>query len=300
MNSRRAFLQAAAGLTTTAALAQNAPAAMPVVRFGKAEISRLILGSNPFYGYSHFNNLYSAFLREYMTQDRRMDILHRCERAGIRTWQFPYSRQSMEDFRRYRAEGGKMNCFLLGDSGLLSDLSLIAKVAGELKPVGIAHHGNRTDEYFRAGNMSKVREFCKAVRDTGVMVGISTHNPAVIDSVESGGWDIDYFMTCLYRITRTSEEAREQFGEAPMGEIYMEKDPERMTRIVRQARRPCLAFKLLAAGRSIDRPQQVESAFQYAFSNIKPGDAVIVGMCCKTKDEITENAALAVKYGRVG
>jgi hypothetical protein len=121
------------------------------------------------------------------------------------------------------------------------------------------------------------------------MVGLSTHNPAVIDTVESEGWDVDYYQACLYRVTRTPEEARAEFGEAPMGEIYMEKDPERMCKMIRQTKKPCLAFKLLAAGRSINNP---EAAFRFALANIKPTDAVIVGMYPRFKDEVTENAGL--------
>ncbi|HBY60384.1 MAG TPA: hypothetical protein DEH78_11210 [Solibacterales bacterium] len=302
-DSRRSFLRTAAGVSSVAALAggRNAgatitPAQLPKVRFGQAEVTRLIIGSNPLYGYTHFNPSYDGFLREYMTQDRRMELLHRAEAAGIGTWQLHYMRQSIEDFKRYRGEGGKMNWFLLGDFEMTTDFTLIGKTAADLKPIGIAHHGNRTDDRFRAGEMNKVREFCKAVRDTGVMVGVSTHNPAVVDYIESSGWDIDYYMTCLYRVTRTKEEAREAFGEAPMGEIYMEKDPERMTKMVRQTKRPCLAFKLLAAGRSA-RPRDVEAAFRFAYANIKPGDAAIVGMCGRFKDEVTENVNLAMRYG---
>ena len=189
-------------------------------------------------------------MRDYMTQDRRMEVLHRCEQAGINTWQLHYMQQTMADFRRYRSEGGTMNWFLLGDFEMMKDLSLVGTVAKELKPIGIAHHGNRTDERFHDGEMHKVREFCKAVRDTGVMVGVSTHNPAVIDTIEGEGWDIDYYQTCFYFVTRTRAEARAAFGESPLdtGGMFMEKDPERMSKMIRQTKRPCLAFKILGAG----------------------------------------------------
>ena len=300
--SRRSFLKGAAGLGGALALASSSHAAtvVPTVKFGTSDVSRLIIGSNPFYGYSHFNTLLNAFMREYMTQDRRMAILHRCEQAGIRTWQVHYMKQTMEDFQRYRSEGGNMNWFLLGDFEMMTDLTLISKVAKESKPIGIAHHGNRTDERFQAGQKNKVKEFCKAVRDAGVLVGVSAHNPAVFDIIESENWDVDYYQTCLYRLTRSREEARKEFEKSPLdsGGMFMERDPERMCKIIRQAKKPCLAFKILAAGRNIDRPQMVDAAFRFAFENIKPGDAVIVGMCPKFKDEITENVGLTIKYGR--
>ncbi len=295
--SRRTFLQSAAVLGGGIALAgkpalaaaESAPP-LPKVKFGKAEITRLIIGSNPFYGYSHFNGLLDRHMREWMTQDRKMEVLHRCEQVGINTWQVHYNDQPMQDIRRYRAEGGKMNIIMLGDFAMMKDLSLVSKVAKEIAPLGIGHHGNRTDERFRNGEMDKVREFLKAVRDSGVMAGISTHNPAVVDTVESQGWDVDYYMTCLYRVSRTPEEARKELGEAPLGETFLEKDPERMCKAIRQTRKPCLAFKVLGAGRNISSGGTIEAAFRFALTNIKPTDAIIVGMFPQFKDEPKENA----------
>lgn len=303
VGSRRDFFWSAAWMGAAAAASAEAPAAappVPAVKFGEHEVSRLIIGSNPFYGFSHFNAQYNEFMREWMTQDRRIEVLLRAERGGIRTWQTHYHRQTMEDLRRYRAEGGKMNWFLLGDFEMLKDLSLIAKVAQELKPIGIAYHGNRSDDRYAEGRMHVIKEFCKAVRDSGVMVGVSAHNPAVIDVIESENWDVDYFQTCVYRVSRTPEEARKEFGEAPLdaGGMFMEKDPERMYKMVRMTKRPCLAFKILAAGRKTDRSRQVDEAFKTAFQNIKPSDAVIVGMCPKFKDEIAENVAFTIKHGQ--
>ncbi len=296
--SRRSFLQSAAGLGAGMAFAGKLPAAqgphppLPTVKFGNAQITRLIIGSNPFYGYSHFNMILDRTMREWYTQEQKMKVLHRCEQFGIRTWQLHYNDQPLEDFKRYRAEGGKMNLILLADFALMKDLTLLPKVVKEMAPLGIGHHGNRTDERFRNGEMGKVREFLKAVRDTGVMVGLSAHNPEVFDMVENQGWDIDYYQTCLYRVSRTPEEARKVLGESPVGEIYLEKDPERMCKVIRQSRKPCLAFKVLGAGRSINSPQAVEAAFRFALTNIKPTDAIIVGMFPVYRDEVRENTEL--------
>jgi hypothetical protein len=110
--------------------------------------------------------------------------------------------------------------------------------------------------------------------------------------VESEGWDIDYYQCCLYRVSRTTEETRAEFREAPLGETYMEKDPERMCKMIRQTKKPCLAFKVFGAGRSINSPDQVERAVRFAYANVKPTDAVIIGTFPKYTDEMGENAAL--------
>jgi hypothetical protein len=158
-----------------------------------------------------------------------------------------------------------------------------------MKPLGVGHHGNRTDERFRAGEQWEVKEFCKIVRDTGVMVGVSTHNPAVVDTIESENWDVDYYQTCLYRVSRTAEEARAEFREAPIGETFMEKDPERMCKMIRATKKPCLAFKVFGAGRDIGSP---EAPIRFALSNIKSTDAIILGTFPKFKDEMRENAGI--------
>lgn len=291
MNSRRTFLQtAAAGLAATKVTA--APAvSLPTVRFGKTDVTRLVIGTNPFFGYSHFNPLLDKFMRDYMTQDKRIETLRRCEQVGINTWQLHYSPQTIEDFGRMRAEGGKLNWFLLGEGDMQKNFDLIPTYA-KLGPIGIAHHGNRTDDRFREGRMDVVHDFVKRVKDTGVMAGVSMHNPKVLEYIEDKGWDVDYYMTCMYRVSRTKEETRAEFGEAALGESFMEKDPERMTAMVRKTRKPCLAFKVLGAGRNISSDETIRKAFEFVFANIKPTDAVIVGMCPKFKDEPAENAAI--------
>jgi hypothetical protein len=297
MSSRRRFLQSM-GAGAVAGAAAPAPAALPRVKFGDVEITKLIIGSNPFYGYAHFNPILGAMMRDWMTQDRRIEVLKRAEAAGINTWQVHYNDPVIEDFKRYRAEGGRMNWLLLADFGLMKDWKLLPEVA-RLGPIGIAHHGNRTDERFRAGEMHIVRDFVKAVHDAGLPAGVSTHNPKVVEYVEEHGWNNDFYMTCMYWVTRTAEDARREFGEAHLGEPYYERDPERMCRMVRATRKTCFAFKLLAAGRNINSPKHVERAIGYVLSNIKPQDAVIVGMFPKYTDEVRDNAELVRRLSRV-
>ncbi len=298
-DSRRAFLQSVAATGLAAPLAAAEP--LPKVKVGKYEVTRLVIGSNPFYGYSHFNRLFDRHMTEWYTQERVLEVLRRCEASGINTWQLSCSERALSDLRRYLEEGGKMNWLILADGDLGSYPSKMIPEMLKLKPMAIVHHGGRTDAHFARNEMHLVQDYLKRVRDAGIMVGLSTHNPSVIDYVEGRGWDIDFFMTCLYKVSRTADEIRKMWGEAPLplGEIYLEKDPERMTSMIRQTRKTCFAFKILAAGRSTDTPQQVERAYQYAFSNIKPRDGVIVGMYPRYKDEVTENTALARKFGAV-
>ena len=68
-----------------------------------------------------------------------------------------------------------------------------------------------------------------------------------------------------------------------------------MCEVIRQVKRPCLGFKILAAGRNCRQPAQVAGAFEHAFRNIKRSDAVIVGMFPRSQDEPVEAAKLATR-----
>jgi hypothetical protein len=133
-----------------------------------------------------------------------------------------------------------------------------------------------------------------------VLAGVSSHNPDHVAFIEEKGWENDFFMTCFYNVTRPAEEIRSRLGTVPLGEPFLESDRELMSAVVRQVKRPCLVFKILAAGHLCWDDASVASAFDYAFSHIKRGDGVIVGMYPRFTDEIAKNVELTLKYGRTG
>lgn len=297
LSTRRSVLKSAAGLAGGWALTRRNLVSMPAppgprlptVMLGNYEVTRLIVGSNPFNGYCYALPSLSEHMKEWSTPENVCGVLQRSQENGINTWQFSYHERAMSDLARYQAEGGRIQWILLGGGPMKNDLELIPKTA-KLKPIGIVHHGGVTDERFRSGQMPKVEEFLKRVRDSGVLVGLSTHLPQVVEFAEEKDWDIDFYMTCFYQFSRTEEDLKKMLGELPLGYVFLEKDPERMCRVIRQTKKTCLAFKILAAGRLAGTPEKLEKAFRFAFSNIKPQDAVIVGMYPVFKDEIRENA----------
>ena len=182
-----------------------------------------------------------------------------------------------------------MQWILTTSSRMLDSQTLTAQMAA-MKPIAVVHQGVGTDNRWAAGEQKKIREFLKCVRDTGVLVGSASHNPAIIEAVEEQEWDVDFFMCAVYRYNRTRAEwSKALSGEMTVGETYLEKDPERMYRVIRQSKKTCLAFKILAAGR-LQSPQEIDRAFRLSFENIKPKDGVIVGMYPRFSDQVKENA----------
>ena len=291
MNTRRQFIR-----ISTAIAAAGAPlaaaATLPAAQLGKYEITRLIIGSNPFYGYSHTSRVLDQHMREWFTSDNVCAALQEAERNGINTFQTNGNDRAVTDIRLHRERGGKLHVI-----ALIREKPEEAVAA--MRPVAVSHHGEVTDALFRQQKMEDVREFTKRTRQTGVLVGVSTHKPEVIEYIEERGWDVDFYMGCAYNRTRTPEEIRKLLGQLPLpaNELYLEKDPERMFSVMRQTRKTCFAFKILAAGRVAGSPESLDTAFQSAFAGIKPRDCVIVGVYPRFKNEIEENARRARTYG---
>jgi len=254
------------------------------MRFGGVEISRLIAGCNPFYGYAHFNSTLAGVMRDYYTPDRVCDVLHQCARFGITGYNYVQLGRAPQDLERFQAEGGRMHL-------VVQTIGEAAPIHKQWRPLAMYHHGERTDTAFQEGRIADVREWCKKTRDLGTLVGVGTHKPEVIALVEEQGWDVDFYAGCVYNRTRTADEWRRalngQLLEMP-GEIYLQSDPARMYAVMRQAKKPCFAFKIMAAGRITE--QGADQAFETAFAGIKPTDGVFIGLFPRARDEVRENA----------
>jgi hypothetical protein len=305
--SRRNFLQSgaalAAGLTAGASAAEaqtagqaNAPAPLkpaseiqvPKMKFFHTEISRMVLGVNPFYGFSHFNNNFGNAMKEWYTSDRVCAVMHQACRFGINTMNYVHLDRAPQDWARFQAEGGQMQMIIQVTKN--ADAETLVKT---LKPLALQRQGEVVDDAFQKGDMAPVREWCKKVRDMGVLVGVGTHIPEVIAKVEDENWDVDFYSGCVYNRRRTPDEWKKVLNREPMegtSDIYMQSDPARMYKVMRQTKKPCFAFKILAAGRIPDRG--IEQAFRTAFESIKAYDGIYVGMFPKFKDEVRENAEI--------
>jgi len=267
--------------------------ALPTIQLGDKKVTRLIAGYNPIGGFSHTTKKLAEHMLDYFTVERTTQFLLHCEEEGITTWQADPHEKVRDALHAVWERGSKIQWICL-TSERHGDL----KEAFALKPIAIVHHGGVTDSMFQTGKQSQVHDFVKKVHDAGFMAGVSTHNPDFLARVEDAGWENDLYMTCFYRISRTDEEIRKMVGDGVVGELYLESDPKRMTERIRQVKKPCLGFKILAAGRLCWNKPSIEQAFAFAFANIKPTDGVIVGMYPVFSDEVREDADFARKYAK--
>jgi hypothetical protein len=300
---RRDFLKQAGTLPAalmavgygSAAAAPAAEPKLPQIRLGRYSISRLICGANPFNAGSHLSVFVNHQMNAYYTPEQILKTLRRCQEVGINCWQSGTGNLGL--YRRYLDQGGKLH-FIAIDSGGPESIEALRRGGC----IAIAHHGETTDQLFKSGRIDKIQEYLKRVRDAGLLVGVSTHMPDVVDTIESKGWDLDYYMTCVYERHRSREALEKLLGQAPIpvGEVYLPNDPPRMFKAIQQTKRPCLAFKILAAGRLSENRGWVEQAFRQTLQSIKPGDGLIVGIYDQYSDQPAEDAEFTRRHGTPG
>jgi hypothetical protein len=214
--------------------------------------------------------------------------MHQCASYGINAYNYVDKSRAPKDWTRFQAEGGKMHLIIQVTAGEDS-VDLVKR----LQPLALQRQGEVVDKAFLEGKLDTVKEWCKQARQLGVMVGVGSHRPEIIARAEDEGWDVDFYAGCVYNRVRTEAEWRQalhgEMMELP-SDIYMQSDPPRMYRVLRQTKKPCFAFKILAAGRITGAG--VEQAFRTAFEYLKPNDGVFVGMFPRVKDEVKENAEI--------
>jgi len=261
-------------------------AVLPTVSFGPHDITRLIIGGNPFHGNSHFSTEMNLDMADYYTVERVVETLHRAEAAGINTVQNRGDYRVMNWLELFRREGGRLN-WIAQTASEMDDVFQNIRVIHAAGAIGIYMHGSKMDEWWERGEIEEAVDYMKLIRDLGLQVGLAAHRPEIIEYGEEHSWDVDFYMACLYNIAR--KEGRQSAivsGQTDYWpEPFLDEDPFRMCATIRATEKTCIAFKILGAARRCRTQEDVAAAFQFAFDNIKDKDLVNVGMFPKYVDQ---------------
>lgn len=270
---------------------------LPCVEWKGHRITRLVLGHNPMKGWSHTSPQLDAEMRAWFAPECGNDLamMQQAEARGINTFQF--GGPTMHDrLRRYKVAGGRNQWIAtLYDSGMQwnpgavsFEAELREILAMDPKPIGILNFGENSDRYFLTGNMALLKEKMKRLRDTGLLVGVCTHLPEVVEYIEEQGWDVDFYQTCFYTVYSFAEQKRVDRSR----EVYEDAARERMVKFIQGSSKPCIAFKILAARRKCGSDQELRAAFKFALDHIRPTDVICVGMWNRDKDQVTQNVSI--------
>jgi hypothetical protein len=273
---------------------------IPTVDFFGTPVSRLFIGDNPVNGHSYIPDLCSGDeMMNYFTAENVVRAFFHAEKLGYTTC-LPLATDFMfRVIRQYRNEGGKMNWIFQPYPCVPVEVN-VRQMKG-CDPIAVYHQGTTTDGLCEAGQVNVLCDNIKKLKDLGKPVGLGTHVPETILRAEEEDWGLDFYMACLHNSRKRSPEASSFItGKAKHLKFFME-DREPMFKVIRQVRKPCIAFKLLAGGQMFygkkpeEIPGVVEAAFRETFANIKPTDLATIGFFQRDKDQLAENARLAAK-----
>jgi len=258
-----------------------------LIEIGDLEVSRFIIGGNPFSGFSHQSPARDEEMADYYTVDRIKRELRKAEELGVNTVIARADRHIIRLLREYWNEGGK--------------ISWIAQTCPELGTVegGVRRaldggasacyiHGGLMDNLLAREELDAASRGVELIKEAGLPAGVAGHNPQVHRWAEDN-LDLDFYMCSYYNPTDRSEGPEHDSEE---GETFSAADKDRMTTLIPSLSKPVVHYKVMAAGRT-----PPEEALREAISFMRPGDAVCVGIFAgDDPDMLREDVAIFERY----
>jgi hypothetical protein len=252
---------------------------LPSVDFCGLTVTRLILGANPFGGFSHQTPERDHEMRAYYTVERIKETWALAEAAGYNTMitnnESPHIVQAV---REYLGEGGRLQWIAQVNIRAKPNMAEAVAEVAEMGCKALYLHGAQTDDAYSRQDAAMLREWVALAHDHGLPAGVAGHAPQAhlwVDSLNL----VDFHAVCFFNCGSVHTGGGEKFR---LSDVAVAVD------VIRRIQKPCIAYKIMGAGR-ID----ARMAFEYALESIKPGDVVNVGMHRGDRDGmLAENAAM--------
>jgi len=248
------------------------------VDINDVEVSRFILGSNPFSAISHQSAEASKRMAHYYTTARIKEVLFEAEGVGVNTIIARGDRHVLRLLMEYWDEGGKLQWFAqtCPDVG---PPEVVVKRAIDLGAKGCFVHGGYMDHLLAHDRLGEIPEVLGRIKEAGMVCGVAGHIPDVFRWAEENA-EADFYMCSHYNpIPRVESPKYAQIA----AEQYLERDREAMTEVIRGLKRPVIHYKIMAAGRN-----EPAEAFGYTARAMRENDAVCVGVYTEGKPGMVE------------
>ncbi len=228
-------------------------------------VSRLIIGSNWFLGYSHTSAAKDQLINETMSAARIADILVAFMQAGVDTF---YGMRPEPILVRALAEaqqraGRALITVAIPTLPLNPDAAgraEAARILDEHAALGVAicmPHQATTDAFVnrRTQSLAGIEPYLAMIRERGMLPGLSTHMPETPGYADATGLDVATYIQ-IYNAAG----------------FLMQIEVDWVQRMIWQARKPVITIKPLAAGRLMPLV-----GLAFAWSTIRDCDMVCVG-----------------------
>ena len=236
----------------------------PRTTVGGVSLPRLLVGSNWFLGWSHTSLAKDHFIKEYQTRERIVAILSTFLEHGIDAVMGPLSPHLDDSIREVELRTGRKIIRIYTPS-----FSLDPEGGGEDRPEAVFDrcaalgttfclpHQSVTDALIdrRAGVIRDIDQYTKMIRERGMIPGLSTHMPEAIVYADKAGADIETYLQPYN----------------PAG-FLMQVEADWVMKVIREARKPVMIIKPLAAGRILP-----VVGLAFVWNTIRDQDMVTIG-----------------------
>jgi hypothetical protein len=275
---------------------------MRTVSFLGCNITRLILGDNPFNGYSYIEDIAAgAEMAVYYTKERILKTLFEAEKLGINAMLPLACPKMLEILPLYYDKGGTMKIIWQHYGAEPAEVNLEKMM--KFKPLAIYHAGPGADNLVEAGREKTVIDTIKLFKSAGVPAGLGTHVPETILRSENEGWGADFYMACLYNARNRKRDGQKGYmtGKATMDLVFYPDDRFLMYKVIKEIKKPCIAFKIFAGGQIFlekkeeEHEKIAETMLREVYSEIKKGDITAVGVFQRDKEILELDVKLVNK-----
>jgi len=253
---------------------------IPTVDLGSLTVSKMILGGNPFSGFSHQGSARDVEMREYYTPERIVAAMRRAERLGVTTAICRADEHIRGVLARHWADGGSLQwiaqtCPEQGNEPPRVDEAVEAGA----KAVFI--HGGTMDYLLANDRLEVLPGAIDQVRRAGLPVGVAGHDPALFGWAERN-LEVDFYMCSYYNPTSRAENASH---DSDAEERFCDDDRAAMVEVIATLSKPAIHYKVMAAGR-----KDPAEALGFVAEHLRDQDAVCIGYYLKDHpDAIGEN-----------
>ncbi len=253
----------------------------PRTLVGGVSLSRLIIGTNWFLGYSHTSHAKDNFIESYQTRANIADIITVFLQRGVDVvmgMPVPLLRDAIHDAEQ--RVGRKVMLILTPHFNTLPEgppESEPSRVFDTCKAIGATFcmpHQCVTDQLIDRMH-KKIRDidqYTRMIRERGMIPGLSTHMPEAITIADATQADVETYIQ-LYNAAG----------------FLMQVEADWVMRIIKNAKKPVMTIKPLAAGRLLP-----PVGLAFVWNTIRDQDMVTIGTT--TPDEAKEVIDLSLDF----
>jgi hypothetical protein len=224
-------------------------------KFGKYDVSRLIIGGNLISGSAHSGELLyqSALMTHYFNTEKILETWTLAEQNGINTTLMRADPHIIAHYQKFRRErGGKLQ-WIAQSAPEQGDPVENAKRACDNGAIAIYLHGGVSDSLVKEGKTAEIGKVVEGIRKVGLMAGIGAHLLATSQACVQAKLDPDFYMVTINPLN------------------YYSGPPADICELMKTVRKPWIGFKVLGAGRLLP-----PKGFRHAFE--RGADFIAVGM----------------------